>query len=362
MNAGRDAQPNPATMNPDVRESFHRQAGWCERLGSPFTALACRALGVHLSEGSAFGARLLKWPGDPTKGLITLRACGALNALAREGHPALAPLYPPNRLPSEDQFWLGAQAAIASDDARLTAFLDSAPQTNEVARSGALLPGCLEIARRAGLPLALREIGASAGLNLLLDRYFYRYGSFAWGARDAEVTIDCEWRGESPALPASLEVAERLGCDLLPIDARDPVSRERMLAYIWPDQTARVARAEAALNLAAREDVEVQAADAAQFAARQLRLEAPGRVLVLMHSIFWQYLPGSTAAAIRAAIAEAAQAATDATPFAWLRMEAEAGEKRGAVVRLSLWPQGPVDEAIAVADFHGRWLEWRGIA
>ena len=262
-------------MNPDVRESFLRQAGWCEQLGSPFTALACRALGAHLSEASAFGVRALNWPGDPTKDLIALRACGALNALAREGHPALAPIYPPHRLPSEDPFWLGAQAAIASDDARLTAFLDSAPQTNEVARSGALLPGCLEIARRAGLPLAIREIGSSAGLNLLLDRYFYRYGAFAWGARDAEVTIDCEWRGPSHALPATLEVAERIGCDLLPIDASDPVSRERMLAYIWPDQTARVARAEAALNLAAREGVEVEAADAAEFTARQLRVGRP---------------------------------------------------------------------------------------
>ncbi len=81
-----------------------------------------------------------------------------------------------------------------------------------------------------------------------------------------------------------------------------------------------------------------------------------------MHSIFWQYLPAPTAAAIRDAVAQAAREATRASPFAWLRMEAEAGEKRGAVVRLSLWPQGPVDEPIAVADFHGRWLEWRGIA
>jgi hypothetical protein len=349
-------------MNADVRESFERQAGWCERLGSPFTALACRALGAHLSGDSAFGARLLNWPGDPTRDLIALRACGALNAVAREGHRALTPLYPPNRPPSEDQFWRGAQAAITSDDGRLTAFLDSAPQTNEVARSAALLPGCLEIARRAGLPLAIREIGASAGLNLLLDRCFYQYSAFTWGARDAEVTIACEWRGPTPALPAALEVAERLGCDLLPIDARNPASRERMLAYIWPDQTARVARAEAALNLAAREGVEVEAADAARFAARQLRPGAPGRALVLMHSIFWQYLPAPTAAAIREAVAQAAAEATSASPFAWLRMEAEAGEKRGAVVRLSLWPHGPVDEPIAVADFHGRWLEWRGIA
>ena len=167
-------------MKPDVRESFRRQADWCERLGSPFTAVVCRAIGANLSEASAFGARLLNWPGDTATDLIALRACGALNALARQGHRALAPLYPPSRLPSEDQFWPGAQAAIASEDGRLTAFLDSPPQTNEVARSAALLPGCLEIASRAGLPLAIREIGASAGLNLLLDRYFYQYGGFTW--------------------------------------------------------------------------------------------------------------------------------------------------------------------------------------
>ena len=175
-------------MKAKVRESFRRQAEWCERLGSPFTALACRSLGERLTEQTAFGARLPHWPGSLRADLIALRACGALNALAREGHPALTPLYPPDRLPTEDEFWLGAQVAIAKEDGSLTEFLDSAPQTNEVARSATLLPRCLEIARRTGLPLAIREIGASAGSNLLFDRHFYQYGSFTWGVRDANVT------------------------------------------------------------------------------------------------------------------------------------------------------------------------------
>jgi hypothetical protein len=82
-------------------------------------------------------------------------------------------------------------------------------------------------------------------------------------------------------------------------------------------------------------------------------------VLVLAHTIFWQYLPGPTKAAIRAAIAEAAGRATKASPFAWLRLEAEAEERRGAVLRLSLWPDGPVDEVLALASFHGQWIEWQ---
>ena len=80
---------------------------------------------------------------------------------------------------------------------------------------------------------------------------------------------------------------------------------------------------------------------------------------MLAHTIFWQYLPAPTKAAIRAAIAEAAGRATRASPFAWLRLEAEAEERRGAVLRLSLWPDGPVDEVLALASFHGQWIEWR---
>jgi hypothetical protein len=89
-----------------------------------------------------------------------------------------------------------------------------------------------------------------------------------------------------------------------------------MLSCIWPDQAARVARAEAALSLAARENVEMEAIDAARFAELQLRVGAPGRALVLVHSIFWQYLAKATRAAIWSAIARAVDGATAASPFA----------------------------------------------
>jgi hypothetical protein len=350
-----------ADTNPDARDNFRQQAEWCEQLGSPFTALVCRSLHEYLTGESAFGARLLNWPGRAEADAVALRACGALNALARRGHRALAPLYPPNRLPSAQEFWLGAQSAIAEEDAALTRFLDSAPQTNEVARSGALLPGYLEIAGRAGLPLAIREIGASAGLNLSFDRYCYQYGSLSWGAPDAKVRIACDWRGAAPALAGSIEIADRKGCDLNPVDAKDPAARARMLAYIWPDQTVRLARAEAALDVAAAQNIRVKASDAAHFAPRELALGAPGRALVLAHSVFWQYLPEATKSAIRAAVEQAAGRATKASPFAWLRLEAEADERRGARLRLSLWPHGPVDALLGLADFHGQWLEWRGV-
>ena len=348
-------------MNPDTLENFLTQAQWCEKLGSPFTAMVCRALLENLDEASAFGARLLNWPASAKADAIALRACGALNFLARAGHRALTPLYPPNALPSRQNFWSGAQAAIASDDAAMTRFLDSAPQTNEVARSAALLPAYLEIARLTALPLSLREIGASAGLNLFFDRYFYAYGAFQWGAADANVSIPCEWRGATPALAAKIDIAERRGCDLNPLDGSDPVARARMLAYIWPDQAQRLARAQAALALVATAGVAVERVDGAEFAARELQTGAPGKALVLAHSIVWQYISDAPKAAILTAVDTAAARATHQSPFAWLRMEAEPGEERGSVLRLSLWPHGLTNARLGVADFHGRWVEWTGV-
>src|SRR5271155_2485537 len=103
-------------MNPDARDNFRRQAEWCAQLGSPLTALVCKVLHERLTESSAFGARLLNWSGRPEADFVAGRACGALNFSARAGHPALALLYPPHPLPSEEDFWHGAEIAIAELD------------------------------------------------------------------------------------------------------------------------------------------------------------------------------------------------------------------------------------------------------
>ena len=347
-------------MNAASRENFLQQAEWCERLGSPFTAFACRVLYERLDERSAFGSRVLNWPGEAQADAVALRSCGALNFFARSGLEALAPLYPPHPQPSAGEYWRGVSAAIDEIDEPLTRFLDSAPQTNEVARSALLLPGYLEIAAITGRPLEIRELGASAGLNLSFDRYAYDYGARQWGLPDARVKIPCEWRGAAGPLDLALTVSGRLGCDINPIDASDPAQRARMLAYIWPDQTERLARAQAALDIAAQAKTRVEAIDAARFAARELKAGAAGKTLVLAHTIFWQYIPREAKDAIRAAVAEAADRATKLSPVAWLRLEAEAEEARGGVLRLSIWPQGPVDKKLALASYHGQWIEWAG--
>jgi hypothetical protein len=290
-------QPSSPTEASDANEAgarrnFHDQAGYCRELGSPFTAGLCDLLGSRLDHSSGFGRRVLNWPGNARADALALRAAGAFNALTRSGQaPALLEVYPPKQAHRE-ALWHALARTIASHDAFLHDYLDSAPQTNEVRRSSALLGGGLVIAREFGLPLSLLEIGASAGLNLGFERYRYELGTATYGQAGSDVVIRSEWRGGAPDLATPLAVAARRACDLNPLDATSNHDRQRVLSYIWPDQSARVETTEAAFDFAARMPWRVEQADAAAWV--EARLAEPteaGLTRVLMHSIMWQYLP-----------------------------------------------------------------------
>lgn len=340
-----------------IRDDFQRQALACEALGSPFTSRVCRLLGERLSGASSFGARVLGWQGRPDSDALPLRAAGAFHALKRRGDAGLAAAYPPHEVDDEG-LWHALNAAIARDDDFLTRFLDSAPQTNEVSRSSAILGAALHVAKRVGLPLDLYEIGASAGLNLGFDAYAYELGTARWGDAASPVKIVSEWQGALPPVDAELRVASRKGSDLNPLDASDAALRERLLSYIWPDQTARRARIEAALKETARAGAKVEQADAADWVEREFAAPGvKGRARVLMHTIMWQYMPRETQARIEAAMERAGTAATQDAPLAWISVEADRKDAMSACVRLRLWPEGS-DEELGRADFHGRWVRW----
>ncbi len=343
-----------------IPDAFRRQALACRHLGSPFTARVCAALADGLTTETGFGARILGWAGHPMNDALALRAAGALNALARSGDDAaLAAVYPPHEA-SDDILRDAIAAAIAGHDDFLMRFLDSAPQTNEVARSNALLGGALHIAAATGLPLALHEIGSSAGLNLAFDRYAYELGAARWGAPDAAVKIAAEWTGGRPPIDAPLRVVARSGCDINPLDARR--DRDRLLAYIWPDQQARLARIAAALDAAARSGVAVEKADAAEWVEKHFGAAGEtGTVGVLMHTIVWQYLPKDTQGRIEAAMAASGARATKDAPVVWLRAEPDKIDKLSAAVTLTLWQGGDTEtRTLGRTDFHGRWSKWGG--
>ena len=260
-----DARPETAIPEA-IRTAFFKQAAGCDMLGSPFTARLCRLFAERLRPGTDVADRIIGWPGDPLPSAdsVPLRIAGCLHALVLEGRePELAAAYPPNEA-DDDTLWSAIGEAMSRHVAFILDRLNSAPQTNEVRRSGALLPGFLLIGEIFGKPLVLSEVGASAGLNLQWDRYRYDLGGHVFGPPDSPVLIAPEWRGNPPP-DADIMVAARAGCDLNPVRAADPAHRLRMLSYIWADQADRLERTAAALNIAAREGLVVERAEPVAF-------------------------------------------------------------------------------------------------
>jgi len=168
--------------------------------------------------------------------------------------------------------------------------------------------------------------------------------------------MDTDWTGGAPPVEARIEVIERAACDRRPGDLTDPVQRRRLLAYIWPDQFERLDRIRAAIDLALSLGVTVEAADAVAWTARVAAPQA-GAVTVLYHSVFWQYMPAESQAALAATIAAHGAAATPEAPFAWLRMEPPPDHMTNMEVRLTLWPDGQ-DRVLANVHPHGAWVTW----
>ena len=124
--------------------------------------------------------------------------------------------------------------------------LNRATQTNEAGRCALLLPVLTALPQ----PLALLDIGASAGLCLYPDRYSYRYGDYQIGA--GVPILDCAATGM--VQPAGLpEVVWRAGLDLNPLDVTDPADLMWLEALIWPEHAHRRARLRSAAALAAAE-------------------------------------------------------------------------------------------------------------
>lgn len=341
----------------DVLAAFSGQIAACESLGSPFTARVLHACAEALSPSTAVGRRILGWSGDPTPrgDSVPLRLAGALHALVMDGRaPGLAACYPP-RAPAPGALAEAVARALEDEERFILGFLERPPQTNEVARSAALYAGLLALGARTGLALEVLELGSSAGLNLLLDRFTYHLGGRTAGTPGSAVVLSPRWTGAAPQGPEPRIVARR-GCDLTPIDIRDPQERLRLRSYVWADQTQRLARLDAAVEIALTDPPPLDRMDAADWVeARVAAPPAEGVTRVLMHSIAFQYLPEAGRQRVREAMHRAGSIATDTSPLAWLSFElADAGTD----LTLQLWPGGETVR-LARADPHVSWVDWQ---
>ncbi|MEC9342901.1 MAG: DUF2332 family protein [Pseudomonadota bacterium] len=343
-----------------LRSTFLLQAETCDKLGSPFTGTVCRLLAERLDPETAVGAFVFGWQGDPGPHAdsVPLRLCGALNHLAITGRDGgLVDAYPPAGDGEDSEaLWQAMDGALRAHEPSIRRFMASAPQTNEVRRSAILLAGWCWLSNHFGMPLVISEVGASAGLNLFAERYRLEGAGFVRGAPGSPVALPVKWHGDMPP-DAEIHVQQRAGCDLAPIDATDAAARNRLLAYVWPDQRDRVERTAAAIDVASsRGRTPVERADAAVWLEKRLAAPFDNAVHVIQHTIAWQYFPEAVKRRGETLLAEAGARADANRPLARLSLEAD-GNTPGAAISLTLWPEGRT-VALGRGDYHGRWVDW----
>ncbi|MCA1843813.1 MAG: DUF2332 domain-containing protein [Actinobacteria bacterium] len=338
-----------------IPEHLRWQAESCGQLGSPLYAHLLTRAADDVEAGGPV-ARVLGDRQATNASALALRLMGTVHRLVLQGDaPKLAATYPSAGGHADPEAaWSAFTALIEERFDDVNAGIERPVQTNEVGRAGALVGGFLEVARMTGLPLRVFEVGASGGLNLRWDRFFYEARGATWGNPESPVRL-CSYNSDRP-LPFGVDtrVVERAGCDAAPVDVTTEDGRLTLLSYIWPDQIHRIRLFRAALTVAAETPARVDRAEAVEWTDARWHPE-PDTATVVFHSIVMQYL-GERRAFFKALVRQRAEEATNDAPLAWLRLEPAGPE---AALRLTIWPGG-TDATIARSGFHGQNVRWLG--
>jgi hypothetical protein len=243
-------------------------------------------------------------------------------------------------------------------------------QTNEVGRCGSLLPALGLLAQDVG-PLGLLDVGASGGLNLLLDRYEYRYRS-ADGATTrvggpSTVRIDVDTTG-AVAVPAAMPtIVARSGIDQRPIDVTDAEEATWLEACVWPDQADRFHRLVAAIGIAQQFPPDLVEGDAVTSLAAGIARVGTSAHPVVTNSWVLNYLTSAQRVAYLAEL-ERIGAERD---LSWVYAEAparipelpNAPDQRDddlTVLSMVRWRGGErIVDHLATVHPHGFWMHWR---
>ena len=232
-------------------------------------------------------------------------------------------------------------------------------QTQVVRRCTCLLPAFGLVHREAGAPLALIDVGASAGLNLNFDRYAYRYlrdGSevLRWGREAARVELEADLRGPGtlPAPPPEIPVASRDGIDLSPIDLADPDELLWLRALIWPEHVERHAQLVDAAAELKQSPIGLHRGDASRDLSHLLE-RVPAEVALVVYSTIAMYQVPREG---RRRLTEALEARSRERPV-W-RVALEGVHPPSLTLTRYRGGSGET-ELLARASPHGWWIEWR---
>lgn len=343
----------PGPMTP--LEAFANQVEYCTANNAPITGAIVAALAAGVTTETATGAKILGWTGNPMFDALSLRITGGVHHLWRKGVvPELAPLFDGTGSAAGNAALM--RDVLAKHDAALLPWLDGPPQTNEPGRSSQLMVGLLEIVARHGPKLEILEIGSSAGLNLMIDRFRIDLPAVSTGPADSPVHLNPEWRGTPPRTTPP-EIIGIRGVDIAPVDATTEAGADRLLAYCWADHTQRIERLAHALTLLRAHPPRLEAGNAPDWIeARLNEPQAEGVTRVLMHSIVWQYIAPEGQERITDAMSAAGARATPKRPLGWVRVEADRTVHHHDI-RVQSWPGHAETTLIGHAHAHGFWVE-----
>jgi hypothetical protein len=256
--------------------------------------------------------------------------------------------------------WGAFHTVLAEHGDWLARFVRERPvQTNEVQRCWALLPIFLTIAHAANRPLHLVELGTSAGLNLIWDRYGYRYDNGTWGDLSSPLQLMGEERPRRvPAelLRVDVDIGRRLGIDLHPVDVTSGEGLRLLDTFVRDDgYRSRLRRAADVLRI---DPPELLRGDYLELLPEILLDPDDYGLMVVFQTVSTVYLSDEERARLRGII----DAAGAVRPLAWISTPTpeEHGQRLGDYpLELAIWPGGE-RRIVARMNVRGEWLDWSG--
>jgi hypothetical protein len=254
--------------------------------------------------------------------------------------------------------WDGIASALHDEEPFLRDWLGrERVQTNEVARCWWLVPCFLEVARRTSFhAFDCVELGCSAGLNLIWDRYGYVYANGCWG-RDTGPLLGGEERGTVPPrlLARRPVVRSRVGVDAAPPDLRTDDGVRYLKSFVWAGREDRLERVDRAVDVWRRDPPEIRVGDMVDELPSLLARRRDDALLLVWQTAALNYLPRDRQEQLRGLLAQAGEDGPLAFVETWQPLD---GSHDHYGLFMQTWPAGERIE-VGHAEFHGAWLDWR---
>jgi hypothetical protein len=298
-----DSPPASASSHWDVGETLADRFRAHARNAEHLYGYAIRGIAEDWEAGGPVREVCRGYENAPRGSVLHLRLLAGVFRLVLTGQaPELVWFYPclGGTAPAS-QAWPVMRQVIGAHLEEMHAALAVPPQTNEVGRSAALLAGLFDLVAASSIRrIRLLGLGASAGLNLLLDYYAFRGTSWHFGSRDSKLQFVDPIEG--PVQSEEFVITDRAGCDLHPVNAGTADGRLLLTSFVWPFDLHRHDRLRSALAVAAIHPVHIDKATASSWLPNALEADHD-ELPVVWHSITQMYWPTEEVTAVQSILA-----------------------------------------------------------